>query len=94
MGIMEDVTDLSLNHLRCRIRRQRLFIICIGEFIPIRPCKNGMFLILIQNILHKRVQNRLLALKMAVKRCLANADGACNLRDRCGFKALHGEQIQ
>ena len=27
MGIMEDVTDLPLNHLRCRIRRQRLFFI-------------------------------------------------------------------
>ena len=67
MGVMENVTDLSQNHLRRCIGSQCRFILRSFVLIPIRLCKDGMLHILLQNILHKCIQNRLLVLKMAVK---------------------------
>ena len=91
IGVMENITNLSLNHLHGLIGGQGQLI---SIFLPIRSGKNRMCRILLQYFLHQRVQNSLLIFKMTVKRSLTDTDGACNLRNRGGFKPLHREQLQ
>ena len=64
-GVVENVPDLAQNHLNGGVRRQREVI---GILLPVRPRKDGVLLILRQHVFHQRVQNRLLVLKMTVKR--------------------------
>ena len=85
---MEKIANLALNHPYGFVGSQGQ---AAGIFRPIPPCKKGVFPILLQNLLHQRIQNCLLALKMAVKGCLPNADSAGNLRKGGCFKPLYRE---
>ena len=85
---MEDVADLALDHPH-RLLRSAGQIPSI--LFPVLPCENGMLLILFQNLFHQCVQNRLLALEMAVKGCLADAHRIDDLGNGRSLKALDGK---
>lgn len=54
MGIMEDISNLSLNHLNNGIKSHREVT---DIFLPIYPYKNRMRRILVQYFFHQRIQN-------------------------------------
>lgn len=86
--------DLSEEPLHRRFQRHVLLILRKAGIVPICSGKDGTLLILLQRALDQRIQNRLLILKMAVERRLADPHGLGQLRDGGCLIALHREQLQ